>query len=258
MIEGVIVDLDGTVYRGGDLIPGVATAIRTLRDRGIALVFCSNNPTKTPVEYVDHLAGMGIDAAEAEILPASTILRDYLREHHADEATYLVGAPSLAGYLETAGQSLVEDPETATVFVASWDLNFDYGTMQAALDCIGPETTFIGSDPDRTVPTADGFQPGSGAIINAVAGTVGRDPDRVLGKPSTVAAEAALERLGVPAGNCLVVGDRLDTDLAMGQAQGMSTALVTTGVSSRADLADSDVDPDYVLDSLADLPDRLG
>jgi 4-nitrophenyl phosphatase len=253
MTEGVVLDLDGTVYRGGDPLPGAVETVRTLRARGVELVFCSNNPTKTPAEYVDRLGEMGVDADEAEVLPASTVLRDYLRDHHADDSTYLVGAPSLATYLAAAGQRLVDDPSAASVFVASWDRTFDYDTMRAALDGIDAETTFPGSDPDRTIPAADGLEPGSGAVIDAVAGTVGRDPDRVLGKPSSEAADAALARLGVPAANCLVVGDRLDTDLAMGQAHGMDTALVTTGVATPADVADSDVDPDHVVDSIADV-----
>jgi len=255
--RGVIVDLDGTVYVGEDPIPGAADAVRTLRERGIDVLFCSNNPTKTPDEYADRLAGMGIEATAEQVLPASTVLRDHLREHHADDATYLVGAPSLAAYLRAAGQELVEDSRAASVFVASWDETFGYGTMQAALNGVDAETTFLGTDPDRVVPTEDGGMPGSGAVIAAVAGTVGRDPDRVLGKPSPEAAEAALARLGLPAEDCLVVGDRLDTDLAMGAAHGMATALVLTGVTDRTDVNDSPVDPDFVIDSLADLPPIL-
>jgi HAD superfamily hydrolase (TIGR01457 family) len=257
VIEGVIVDLDGTVYRGGELIPGADEAIRQLRERGVSVLFCSNNPTKTPAEYVERLAGMGIEADERDVLPASTVLRDYLREHHPDDSTYLVGAESLADYLRASDQRLVDDPEAASVFVASWDRGFDYETMQAALDGIDAETTFLGTDPDRTVPSETGLMPGSGSIIAAVAGTVGRDPDRILGKPSREAAEDALERLGVDAANCLVVGDRLDTDLMMGRDHGMTTALVATGVSARADVDASDVTPDYVLGSLSDLPSAV-
>ncbi|MFB6141458.1 MAG: HAD-IIA family hydrolase [Halosimplex sp.] len=253
-VRGVVVDLDGTVYRGDGALPGASEAIQRLRDRGIRVCFCSNNPTKTPAEYVDRLAGMGIDADESTILPASTVTRDYLREHHPDDPTYVVGSDSLAAYLRESGQPLVDGPRDADVYVASWDEAFDYAEMRGALAGIDAETTFLGTDPDRTIPTADGFVPGSGAIVGAVARTVGREPDRVLGKPSREAAEAALDRLGVPAEACLVVGDRLDTDLRMGADHGMATALVLTGVATRADAAASDVDPDHVLDSLADLP----
>jgi len=258
-IEGVVVDLDGTVYRAGEPISGAVEAIERLRDQGIAVVFCSNNPTKTPDEYAARLTSMGIECRPEDVVPASTITRDYLREHHPEEPTYLVGAPSLRTYLEEAGQDIVDTPEAA-VFVASWDETFDYGEMQAALDCIDDDTAFLGTDPDRTVPDDHGLMPGSGAIIASVAGTVGRDPDRVLGKPSDEAADAVLERLGLPAERCLVVGDRLDTDLAMGASRGMATALVGTGVVDAAELpdaADRAVDPDYVLDSLADLPELL-
>jgi 4-nitrophenyl phosphatase len=255
-LAGVVLDLDGTVYRAGDPIPGAVEAIERLRSAGYTVVFCSNNPTKTPAEYADRLNGMGVDCDPGDVVPASTVARDYLRRHHPDEPTYLVGAPSLARYLEAAGQDLTDSPD-ASVFVASWDEAFDYGEMQAALDCIDEDTTFLGTDPDRTVPDEDGFMPGSGAVIAAVAGTVGRDPDRVLGKPSEEAARAVLDRLDLPAERCLVVGDRLDTDLAMGARQGMATALVATGVTDPAEVTHATVEPDYVLDSLADLPDRL-
>ena len=255
-LAGIVLDLDGTVYRAGDPIPGAVEAIDRLRRAGYSVVFCSNNPTKTPEEYADRLAEMGVDCDPADVVPASTVTRDYLRRNHPEEPTYLVGAPSLAGYLEAAGQDIT-DSSDASVFVASWDQEFDYDEMQAALDCIDEDTTFLGTDPDRTVPDEDGFMPGSGAVIAAVAGTVGRDPDRVLGKPSEEAARAVLDRLELPPERCLVVGDRLDTDLAMGARQGMATALVATGVTDPAEVSHAAVDPDYVLDSLAELPDRL-
>ncbi|MEF8853303.1 MAG: HAD-IIA family hydrolase [Haloarculaceae archaeon] len=255
-LAGVVLDLDGTVYRAGDPIPGAVEAIERLREAGYSVVFCSNNPTKTPAEYADLLTGMGVDCEPGNVVPASTVTRDYLRRHHPEEPTYLVGSPSLARYLEAAGQDLTGSPD-ASVFVASWDQAFDYEEMQAALDCIDEETAFVGTDPDRTVPNETGLMPGSGAVIAAVAGTVGRDPDRVLGKPSEEAAETVLDRIGLPAERCLVVGDRPDTDLAMGARQGMATALVATGVTDLTEATHASVEPDYVLDSLAELPDRL-
>jgi 4-nitrophenyl phosphatase len=103
------------------------------------------------------------------------------------------------------------------------------------------------------VPTEGGLKPGSGAIVRAVAGVAERDPDAVLGKPSATTARLLADRLGVPPGDCLLVGDRLDTDVAMGERVGMTTVLVRTGVDGDAALADSDVRPDYVVDSLGDV-----
>jgi 4-nitrophenyl phosphatase len=112
---------------------------------------------------------------------------------------------------------------------------------------------FVGTDPDMVIPAAEGDIPGSGAVIHAIAGVAGRDPDIVLGKPSAPARELVLSTLGVDPRECLVVGDRLDTDIAFGVNAGMTTALVRTGVTDDADLATADIEPDYVLDSLADL-----
>lgn len=261
-VRGAILDLDGTVYRGDDPLPGAADAVAALRDRGLELGFCSNNPTKTPAEYVERLAGMGIDADAEEVLPASTVTRQYLLDHHAEERIFLLGVESLSEYFADAGLDVASDPADADVYVASWTRSFGYADMVAALQGVDAETTFLGTDPDRTIPTAEGEVPGSGAVIGAVARTLDRDPDVTLGKPSRQAGEMALDLLGVPAEAVLVVGDRLDTDLAMGERFGMRTVLVETGVDDRSDVPGreptvGDVTPDHVVDSLADVPGLL-
>ena len=167
---------------------------------------------------------------------------------------FVVGSDPLRAHVRSTSVDVVSDPGAADVLLASWTDSFHYRDLVASLRAVDEDTVFLGTDPDRTFPDEDGrATPGSGAIINAIAGVVDRDPDAVLGKPSQVAVEAALERLGRPPGECLVVGDRLDTDIAMGERAGMTTALVTTGVTEKTDLARSDVQPDYVLDSLADV-----
>jgi ribonucleotide monophosphatase NagD (HAD superfamily) len=130
--------------------------------------------------------------------------------------------------------------------------------MRDALVALDDDTAFVGSDPDRTIPTGEGRAvPGSGAIIGSVGVVADRDPDVVLGKPADRTTEMALDRLGVPAGECLLVGDNLDTDIAMGERAGMTTVLVLSGASSRADIETADATPDHVLDSLAAVPDAL-
>jgi ribonucleotide monophosphatase NagD (HAD superfamily) len=154
---------------------------------------------------------------------------------------------------------LIDDPTAAGVLVASWDREFDYDDMTDGLRGLAdPTTTFVGSDPDRTVPASGGRSvPGSGAIIGAVAAVADRDPDRVMGKPSPEAIDAVRDALGVSPGECLLVGDRLDTDIAMGERAGMTTALVLTGAADRDDVADADVTPDHVLDGIGDVVELL-
>lgn len=251
--EGVVLDLDGTVYRGGEPTPGAAVVIQRLRERGCKLLFCSNNPTKGRAAYVDRLAGMGIEARTDEVLSAGTVTTQYLVDHHAEDRLYVVGSSGLREQFADAGLRTTDDPAAAAALLVSFYRGFDYDTLADAYDAGIDGCPFIGSDPDVVIPTEDGMAPGSGAIIRAVAGILEREPDHVLGKPAPETVEMAREALGVPLDRCLMVGDRLDTDIAFGERAGMTTALVRTGVANDADIEGSDVTPDHVLDSVADI-----
>ncbi|WP_251343945.1 HAD-IIA family hydrolase [Haloplanus halophilus] len=254
--RGVVLDVDGTVVRGDDPIPGAAEGLDRLAAAGCRRLFVSNNPTKRPPAYADRLRRAGFEVDPAEIVTAGTVATTYLADNHAEDDLFVVGEPALVDQLTDAGLTVVTDETRADAVVLSIDRSFDYDRLCAALRACAGGATLVGTDPDMVIPAAEGDVPGSGAIINAVAGVVGRDPDIVLGKPSDPALRIVRDRLGVPPAACLVVGDRLDTDVALGDRAGMTTALVRTGVTDDDDLARSDVTPDYVLDSLADL-DRL-
>lgn len=256
-LGGAIVDLDGTVYRGDDLLPGVPGAIDRLRAAGLDVLFLSNNPTKGGEAYVDRLQGFGLDVRPGEACSAGDVTTRYLRDNHDDDAIMLVGSAGLREQFQRAGLTLTTDPAETDVLVGSWSREFGYDDMLTALRAVDAGTPFLASDPDRTVPAADGEIPGSGAVVGALAATLGRDPDAVLGKPSETALSFALDRLGLSAGECLVVGDRPSTDIALGDRAGMTTVLVRSGVADAGALERSDVDPDYVLDSLADISSVL-
>jgi 4-nitrophenyl phosphatase len=255
--DGAVIDLDGTVYRGEELVPGAAAVLDRLRRAGLRLVFFSNNPTRSRAEYARHLSDLGIDAAPADVLSAGTVTARALAADHPDDAVFLVGEAGLRRQLEAVDVDLVADATAADVLVVSYDRAFDYGDMLAGYRALSAGAAFYGTDPDRLVPAAEGMVPGSGAVINAVGGIVGRSPDRVFGKPSAAARRAVLDALEVPADRCLVVGDRLDTDVALGDRAGMTTVLVRTGVATDADVHDCGVTPDHVVDSLADVESVL-
>lgn len=256
--EGAVLDLDGTVYRGDAALPGAADAIDRFRAAGVRPLFFSNNPTKSRAAYAERLSGLGIDAIPEEILSAGTVTTEYLASEHASDTVFLIGDEGLAAQFDAAGLELANEPAGADVLVVSWTDAFDYDDLVAGYRAIASGATFYGTDPDRLIPAADGMVPGSGAIVNAVGGTVDREPEKTLGKPSAEARRAALDALGSPAERCFVVGDRLNTDIALGERAGMTTVLVRTGIATDDDVEESDVRPDHVVDSLAAVPEELG
>ncbi len=252
-VRGVVLDVDGTLIRGSEPIPGAIKAVERLRGADRSLAFVSNNPIRPRRAYHEWLTDLGFSLSPEELITAGTITADYLAREHAEDALYVVGEDGLSDHLRERGLDLIEDYERADALVASIDRSFSYETLTHALWALSdPDTTFIGTDPDRTIPTEDREMPGSGAIINAIAG-VAREPDAIMGKPAPTAVEALERTLGVEADECMVVGDRLDTDIAMGERAGMTTVLVRTGVTDERALAASDIEPDHVLDSIADL-----
>ncbi|MFB6130794.1 MAG: HAD-IIA family hydrolase [Salinigranum sp.] len=290
--RGAILDVDGTVVRGDEPIPGAREGLETLAAAGVRRLFVSNNPTKPPAAYERRFARGGFDVSADEVLTSGSITTRYLAREHPSDRIAVVGERGLTDQFRAAGLDVVDvetaadvktaaDVETAVgadadeereadgseavvgvgeaggeadVLVVSLDREFDYDDLCAAYWTLADgAVTFLGTDPDVIIPAAERDVPGSGAILNAVAGVAGRDPERVLGKPSAVARRMALDALGVPPEECLVVGDRLDTDVALGARAGMTTALVRTGVTDEAALAAADVRPDYVLDSLGDV-----
>lgn len=256
--RAAIVDVDGTVVLGDEPIPGAAGGVERLRDAGLDLLFLSNNPTKRREQYVERLTPHGIDVDPERTLTAASVTGEYLAAEHATDDLFVIGSPGLLAGLRDRGLNVDATPPEADVVVGSMDRSFDYETMTEAMWALEDEgTTFLGTDPDMTIPTAARAEPGTGAILNAIGGVTDREPERILGKPSHTAAEAALERLGVPAEDVLVVGDRLDTDIALGQRAGMTTAVVLSGITDRADVEAASSPPDHVLESLADVGELL-
>lgn len=252
-MRAALVDLDGTVVRGGSLLPGADEGVRALRAAGLDVVFLTNNPTRSPADWADHLTDLGVPADPDQVLTSAAATRGYLDDHYAGALAFPIAGDAVVEQLRAADVTFVEDATEAEVVVAGFDVEFDYGDLTAGLRGLRAGADLVGTDPDRWVPTGEGAIPGSGAVVNAVAGAAEVEPTAVLGKPSQETVDLALARLEVPAGECLLVGDRLDTDVAMGERAGMTTAVVHTGATDDAALATAEVSPDHVLQSLADV-----
>jgi NagD protein len=252
--RGYIFDLDGTIYLGEKTIPGARQVIAELRRRGRGVVFLSNKPLQPRRVYAEKLTRLGIPAALGDVINSSLVLTQYLLREMAGATIFVIGEQPLLDELTAAGLTLSETPEEIDVVIASFDRTFDYRKLDIGFQALKLGARFFATNADRTCPVEGGEIPDAAAVIGALQGCSGRRVELVAGKPSSLMVEVALGRLGLPADVCLMVGDRLETDILMGKTAGMSTALVLTGVTQRKDLARSSVLPDYTLESVADIP----
>lgn len=251
--DGYIFDLDGTLYLGDRLLPGAAEVLAALRSEGRRIVFLSNNPTRTREQYVARLRAMGLQAEHDEVITSSYVLVQWLREYAPQATLFVCGEVPLIGELRAAGFRLSERPSEIDLVVASFDRTFTYHKLQVAFDAIRSGARLVATNPDRFCPTPSGGEPDAAAIIAAIEACTNTRCEVNVGKPSPIMARTVLATLQLPPERCLVVGDRLMTDIAMGAAAGMATALVLTGDSRRADLPTAPVQPTYVIECLGDL-----
>lgn len=278
--RGYIFDLDGTVYLGDTLIPRADEAIAALRARGDKVVFLTNKPLDTRETYANKLTRLGIPATVDDVINSSVVMADYLQREAPNARIYCIGEPPLVQKLHDAGLTLVADPRIrggeVDFVVASFDRSFDYEKLDCALQALLNGARLIATNADRTCPVDGGVIPDCGGIIAAIEAVSGKQLETVVGKPNKLTAEAALHILGLPADRCTMIGDRLETDILMGNKAGMQTALVLTGVTTKeqadAVLAEAANDlatdgpsfdasshgvPDHVWDSIAALLDGI-
>jgi HAD superfamily hydrolase (TIGR01450 family) len=250
---GYALDLDGTVYLDDHLVPGADEAIGRLRGEGARVVFVTNKPLELARDYADKLTRLGVPATADDVVTALDALLLYLRERHPQARLLTVAEPLVDSVLVGAGFTVVREPEGVDVVVVSFDRTFDYAKLHAAYRAVRAGAAIVATNPDPYCPTADGGLPDCAAMLAAIEACTGARAEAIVGKPSEHMARAFLERLGVPASEAAMVGDRLATDVAMGHTAGMAGVLVLSGATSPADLARSDIRPHAVVSSLMDL-----
>jgi HAD superfamily hydrolase (TIGR01450 family) len=254
LFGGYALDLDGTVYLGDALLPGAAATIAAIRAAGSAVVFLTNNPLKAAAAYAAKLTGLGVPATEADVVTPLGVLAGYLRRRHPGAAVLTVAEPLVDETLAAAGITVTADPAAAGVVAVSFDRTFSYAKLLAAYRAVRLHgAALVATNPDPYCPTPDGGLPDCAAMLAAIEACTGARAEAVVGKPSEHMAEELLRRLAAPPGRAAVVGDRLLTDVRMGQSLGMAGVLVLSGATTAADLAGAEVRPDFVIDGIGQL-----
>jgi HAD superfamily hydrolase (TIGR01450 family) len=253
--DQLIVDLDGCVWVGPDPIPGAVDAIAALREAGKGIVFVTNDPRHAVEDYVRKLWGIGVKASMADVVTVGAALQHLLAETRTGRTAFVIGAEPLHRHVTEAGLRTLNGTDLASraeiVIVAGTD-RLVYDDLRNAALAVRRGADFLATSRDPTYPMPDGLWPGTGAILAAVEYASGRDA-AIVGKPQPQLFHTALDRLGD--GKTLVVGDRLDTDIAAAAAARLESALVLTGGATRQDVeaAPKDARPTHVADSLAGL-----
>jgi 4-nitrophenyl phosphatase len=245
-IKCFVIDLDGVVYIGDELILNADKRIASLRRKG-RVFFTTNNATLHREEYAEKLARLGIPASPDEILTSGYVAAVYIKTYYDDPRVYLIGEEGLKRELEEQGVEVCH--RNCNLVLAALDRGFNYEKLALALRYIEKGAPFLATNLDNALVGEAGLLPGAGAIVSALKTASKKEPI-LIGKPSDIMADFILTKAGVKPEEVLLIGDRLDTDIAMGKKFGMRTALVLTGYTKQEDLKESRVKPDYVLDRL--------
>lgn len=254
-IKALILDMDGVIWKGDAPIGDLPATFRRIRERGLKFVFATNNGTKTPEEYQKKLADLGVDVNPEQVVTSALGIAFLLAQKHPrGTKIFMIGEDGIRVALEEKGFEVlgVERAPEAQAVVMGIDRGINFQKIAEATLLVRAGVPFYTTNTDRTFPTPRGEIPGSGSWLAVVISATGVQPT-VAGKPFPYLMELALERLGTSKQETLVVGDRLETDIAAGQAVGCPTAFVLSGVSTRAEGEAWKPAPTLVADSLEEL-----
>jgi len=266
-VDGFVFDLDGTVYLGNAALPNAPETIATLRQMGRRTLFVSNKPLEPRQSYARKLTRLGIPTPDEDVITSTFVLGRYLTQHEPNLRCYVVGEAKtraeLAGYgihvlseLAEQDEKEVLDPAGIDAVIVAFDRTLDYRKLNTAYQALKRGARFFATNGDKTCPMSGGDIPDAGATLAALEHITGRKPDLLAGKPSTLILEVAMEWMGLPPARCMMIGDRLETDMRMGREAGMLTAVTLTGVTRAQDVALLPDPPDYVIETLGDLLDH--
>ena len=252
----ILFDMDGVLYRGTSGLPRAGEVVDWCRKEGISLGFITNNSTRTPETFQERLAGYGVKTELGEIMTSSLATAEYIRLTYGEGGTaFVIGMEGIPAALGTVGIETVnlDDKRKCDYVIVGMSPTFNYDQLyRAQQEILVNMAKFIGTNADRTYPWNDGtVKPGGGTMVAAVFASTDVEPV-VIGKPELHMIEQMARKYGFKPQDCLVVGDRLDTDIALGNRFGAHTLLVLTGISTREDATNSEGDcvPEFILDHL--------
>ena len=253
-VDAVFLDLDGTIYLGGDLIPGALEFLERCDEKGVKRFFLSNNSSRSVNQYLKKLHDFGIPAEEKDVLLSTHDLLSWLAKNDISQ-TWLIGTEGMREMLEERG--IATNSETPEYVVLGYDTEINYEKISIASIHLHAGVPLVASHPDMVCPSPDGGLPDVGAYLAMLKVTTGVDPEHITGKPNAGMIMHKIEELGLDPEKCAMVGDRLYTDIAMANRAGCVGVLVLSGEATLEDVAELDEGaeqmPPIIVNSVAEL-----
>lgn len=250
MYKGYLIDLDGTMFNGSEVIDGAVDFIERLNEQEIPYLFLTNNATRHPEEIQKKMQAMGFTTSAARFYTSALAMKSYLHETFESPSVYVIGTDSFKANLFEDGRIIFNDQAPDAV-VMGLDPSITFDKITTACQLIQEGAHFLATNPDIRIKTSFGFSPGNGSFVKLVSEVTGQQPV-ITGKPHSYILKGALQKLGISADETVMIGDNYDTDILTGINGGVDTIHVNTGVHTTAYVMNEEKKPVHTVESLAD------
>lgn len=252
--KGYLIDLDGTMYKGKEKIEAASDFVKTLQAKGIPYLFVTNNSSRMPHQVAEKLVEFDIPATTEQIFTTSQATANFIHEQNPNAKVYIIGEEGIQNACQEKG--FVFDAENPDFVIVGIDRSITYEKLAKGCLAVRNGATFISTNGDIAIPTERGLLPGNGSLTSVITVSTTVQPI-FIGKPEKIIMEQALEVLGVPREDTLMVGDYYDTDIMAGMNTGMDTLLVHTGVTTKELLENYPKKPTYTINSLQEWIEKI-
>ncbi|MFZ7131709.1 MAG: HAD-IIA family hydrolase [Eubacteriales bacterium] len=253
--KGYICDMDGVIYHGNRLLPGVIEFVYWLYAEDKNFLFLTNSSERSPIELKEKLNRLGLEIDESHFYTSALATAKFLKDQCPGGSAYVIGEPGLMHALNHAGISM-NDVNPDYVIVGE-TRSYNYDSIIHAVKLVLKGAKLIGTNPDITGPTEDGIMPACRAFIAPISLATGKEA-YYIGKPNPLMMRTGIKRLGVHSEDAVIIGDRMDTDIIAGIESGLTTFLVLSGVSSEDTVKDFPYRPDYIFSGINEIMSELG
>lgn len=257
-IKCYLLDMDGTIYLGNELIEGAKEFLQKLKEKNIKYIFLTNNSSKNKDRYVEKLNKLGIEAVREDVFSSGEATTIYLKKKKAGAKIFLMGTKDLEDEFINAGFELVKERNQKIDFVVlGFDTTLTYEKLWIACEYIANGIEYIATHPDFNCPLEGGkFMPDAGAMMAFIKASTGKEPI-VIGKPNRHIIDAIIEKYSLKKSELAMVGDRLYTDIRTGIDNGLTSILVMSGETDKKMLAETEYVPDFVFESVKELKEKI-